>query len=143
MLSNIVSDGFDLTADSKQTPDSAEQNNPNQNKRKLLSGAIHRIPQTTMSLACLVCHGMESPSHSFRSHSVSSSDAEGRCAAALSCFAQKIAISGNNNGAAKVAPFPVIGNGQGVTGAPRLQRSRAVSRDLVRDWNFDEVLVGR
>ncbi|XP_072972039.1 uncharacterized protein [Typha angustifolia] len=99
-----------------------------------------------MSLACLVCHGMESPSHSFRSYSVSSSEGEGRCAAVVSCLTQKVGIpigTSNSNGTSKVTPFPVMGAGQGIGGAPRLQRSHAVTRDLVRDWNFDEVLLGR
>ncbi|KAJ3707695.1 hypothetical protein LUZ61_011400 [Rhynchospora tenuis] len=98
-----------------------------------------------MSLACLVCHGMDSPSHSFRSYSVSSSEGEGRCGAVVSCLTLKTIT---NNGAqasgittSKVAPFPVITTGnQGVEGVPRLERSRAVSRDLVRDWNFDEII---
>jgi hypothetical protein len=98
-----------------------------------------------MSLACLVCHGMDSPSHSFRSYSVSSTEGEGRCGAVISCLTLK-PITNNDaqtSGIAtsKVAPYPVISTGnQGVEGAPRLQRSHAVSRDLVRDWNFDEIV---
>nr|CAD1818111.1 unnamed protein product [Ananas comosus var. bracteatus] len=101
-----------------------------------------------MSLACLVCHGMESPSHSFRSYSVSSSEEEGRCGAVVSCLTRKVPVPGGNTnpngiGTSKVSPFPVMSSGQGITGAPRLERSRAVTRDLVRDWNFDEILLGR
>ena len=46
----------------------------------------------------------------------------------------------NRVGTSKVTP--AVSTGQGIEGAPRLQRSRAVSRDLVRDWNFDETVVG-
>ncbi|XP_044977556.1 uncharacterized protein LOC123444780 [Hordeum vulgare subsp. vulgare] len=95
-----------------------------------------------MSLACLVCHGMSSPSQSFRSYSVSSSEDENRCGAAVACLSRKIMAAGpaNRVGTSKVTP--VMATGQGIEGAPRLQRSRAVSRDLVRDWNFDEIVVG-
>ncbi|KAG6388757.1 hypothetical protein SASPL_150190 [Salvia splendens] len=93
-----------------------------------------------MSLACLVCHGVESPSHSFRSYSVSSSDNEGRCSAIASCLARKTALphSRANHGFAssKVMPQPIPSTG--VAGPPRLVRSHAVRRDIVRDWNFDE-----
>ncbi|MQL75524.1 hypothetical protein Taro_007905, partial [Colocasia esculenta] len=37
-----------------------------------------------MALACLVCHSMENPSHS-----VSSSDNEGRCSAIIGCLTRK------------------------------------------------------
>lgn len=47
----------------------------------------------------------------------------------------------NRVGTSKVTPVMATGQG-GIEGAPRLQRSRAVSRDLVRDWNFDETVVG-
>lgn len=95
-----------------------------------------------MSLACLVCHGMSSPSQSFRSYSVSSSEEENRCGAAVACLSRKILAAGpaNRVGTSKVTP--VMATGQGIEGAPRLQRSRAVSRDLVRDWNFDEIVIG-
>lgn len=98
-----------------------------------------------MSLACLVCHSGGSPSQSFRSHSVSSSEGEGRCSAVVSCLTQKVTIAtghGDNTATSKVAPFPVMASGQGMAQAPRLERSRAVTRDLVRDWNFDEILLG-
>ncbi|KAF8405777.1 hypothetical protein HHK36_007855 [Tetracentron sinense] len=38
----------------------------------------------------------------------------------------------------KVTPQPIM-----ATGTPRLVRSRAVRRDLVRNWNFDEVVMER
>ncbi|CAL5333580.1 unnamed protein product [Camellia sinensis] len=100
-----------------------------------------------MSLACLVCHSVESPSHSYRSYSVSSSDNEGRCSAITNCLTRKVSLphlTANNSSiaSAKVTPQPGIPN-NGVAGAPRLVRSRAVRRDIVRDWNFDEVEMGR
>ncbi|RCV17577.1 hypothetical protein SETIT_3G231100v2 [Setaria italica] len=96
-----------------------------------------------MSLACLVCHGMNSPSHSLRSYSVSSSEEESRCGAAVACLARRVTPAGTSTsvGTSKVTPFPPMVTGQGTEGTPRLQRSRAVSRDLVRDWNFDEVIL--
>ncbi|CAN6332957.1 unnamed protein product, partial [Urochloa humidicola] len=95
-----------------------------------------------MSLACLVCHGMNSPSHSLRSYSVSSSEEESRCGAAVACLARRVMPAGTSSvGTSKVTPFPPMVTGQGTESAPRLQRSRAVSRDLVRDWNFDEVIL--
>ncbi|GJM92429.1 hypothetical protein PR202_ga08903 [Eleusine coracana subsp. coracana] len=96
-----------------------------------------------MSLACLVCHGMSSPSHSFRSYSVSSSEEENRCGAVVACLSRKVmptAPSGIGT-SKKVTPFPLTAADQGTEGAPRLQRSRAVSRDLVRNWNFEEVVI--
>ncbi|KAG0540339.1 hypothetical protein BDA96_03G400200 [Sorghum bicolor] len=97
-----------------------------------------------MSLACLVCHGMNSPSNSFRSYSVSSSEGENRCGAVVACLSRKVMPSGaaNGVGTSKVTPFPLMATGQGTEGAPRLQRSHAVSRDLVRNWNFDEIVFG-
>uniref|UniRef100_A0A5B7C4A0 Uncharacterized protein n=1 Tax=Davidia involucrata TaxID=16924 RepID=A0A5B7C4A0_DAVIN len=100
-----------------------------------------------MSLACLVCHRVESPSHSFRSYSVSSSDNEGRCSAIANCLTRKAFLTHRTANtsiasSSKVTPQPTISN-NGVTGAPRLVRSRAVRRDLVRDWNFDEVVMER
>ncbi|KAL6010630.1 hypothetical protein ACLOJK_001066 [Asimina triloba] len=88
---------------------------------------------------------VDSPSHSFRSYSVSSSDNEGRCTTIVNCLARKVSIppeAAHNVMTSKVTPQPTMGNGQGIGGAPRLVRSHAVRRDLVRDWNFDEVLVG-
>ncbi|KAM7515194.1 hypothetical protein LguiA_004777 [Lonicera macranthoides] len=100
-----------------------------------------------MSLACLVCHSVESPSHSFRSYSVSSSDNEGRCSTMVNCLTRKASIpywrpnpNGIGGSSAKVTPQPAMGT-NGVVGPPRLVRSRAVRRDLVRDWNFDEDAV--
>ncbi|GFP87628.1 probable magnesium transporter nipa6 [Phtheirospermum japonicum] len=96
-----------------------------------------------MSLACLVCHSIESPSHSFRSYSVSSSDNEGQCSAIANCLTRKISLPNPRPNpritSSKVMPQPSISSG-GVTGAPRLVRSRAVRRDIVRDWDFNEEL---
>ncbi|RWW28521.1 hypothetical protein GW17_00007005 [Ensete ventricosum] len=96
-----------------------------------------------MSLACLVCHIMDSPSRSFRSYSLSSSEDEGRCAA-VTCLTRKVTVATGTTNAistSKVTPFPMMATGQGMSGTPRLLRSRAVSRDLVRDWNFDQLHV--
>ncbi|KAL0917728.1 hypothetical protein M5K25_012813 [Dendrobium thyrsiflorum] len=91
-----------------------------------------------MSLGCLACRSVDSPTHSFRSYSASSADNEGRCAAMVSCLTRTTnSLLGN----AKVAPLSSITNAQGMAGAPRLVRSCAVTRDLVRDWNFDELLL--
>ncbi|ESR47887.1 PyrD [Citrus sinensis] len=99
-----------------------------------------------MSLACLVCHSVESPSHSFRSYSVSSSDNEDRCSAIGSCLARRLSLPTPRPALAstsKVTPQPNIQTVIEMEGAPRLVRSRAVRRDLVRDWNFDEVVMER
>ncbi|MQL78257.1 hypothetical protein Taro_010682 [Colocasia esculenta] len=93
----------------------------------------------TMALACLVCHSMDSPSRSFRSYSVSSSEGEGRCSAIVSCLTSKVNTSTNNMMTSKVTPFPIMTGGQGTAGNPRLIRSLAVTREHVRDWNFDEI----
>ncbi|MCD7470269.1 hypothetical protein HAX54_009993 [Datura stramonium] len=99
-----------------------------------------------MSLACLVCHSVESPSQSFRSYSVSSSDNDGRCSAIANCLIKKISLGhpAANGGitTSKVTPQPTDPS-NGITGPPRLVRSRAVRRDIVRDWNFDEVALER
>ncbi|KAL3638762.1 hypothetical protein CASFOL_016669 [Castilleja foliolosa] len=89
-----------------------------------------------MSLACLVCHGVESPSHSFRSYSVSSSENESRCSVIANCLIRKTSLP-HHRANPKVVPQPTIAS-SGVSGAPRLVRSRAVRRDIVSDWNFDE-----
>lgn len=98
-----------------------------------------------MSLACLICHSSDSPSHSFRSYSISSSDNDGRCSTIVGCLSRKVSVpppeTANNTMTSKVTPQPLMLNSQGISGAPRLVRSCAVRRDLVRDWNFDEVLV--
>ncbi|KAG2665386.1 hypothetical protein I3843_15G005800 [Carya illinoinensis] len=97
-----------------------------------------------MSLQCLVCHCVESPSHSFRSFSTSDND--GRCSAIANCLTRKLSLTPTAatscyTSSSKVTPQPTIpGNN---VGAPRLVRSRAVRRDLVRDWNFDEVVLER
>ncbi|XP_039066545.1 uncharacterized protein LOC120212232 [Hibiscus syriacus] len=99
-----------------------------------------------MSLACLVCHSVESPSHSFRSYSVSSSDNEGRCSAVTNCLARKSALLSARpaiTSTSKVTPQPSFQNSAGMAGPPRLVRSRAVRRDIVRDWNFEEAVMER
>lgn len=100
-----------------------------------------------MSLACLVCHSVESPSPSFRSCSISSSDNDGRCSSITNCLTGKASLpqlTANVNllSTSKVTPQPTYSSNL-LTGPPRLVRSRAVRRDLVRDWNFDEVIVER
>ncbi|CAA2960881.1 uncharacterized protein LOC111390292 [Olea europaea var. sylvestris] len=99
-----------------------------------------------MSLACLVCHGVESPSHSFRSYSVSSSDNEGRCSAVANCLTRKTSFphprANPRITPSKVMPQPSVQSNM-VAGTPRLVRSHAIRRDLVRDWNFDEVMLER
>ncbi|XP_030550798.1 uncharacterized protein LOC115755507 [Rhodamnia argentea] len=96
-----------------------------------------------MSLACLVCHSSESPSHSFRSYSVSSSENDGRCSAIANCLTMKPSLplppTRSAISTSKVTPQPNMP--AGITGAPRLVRSHAVRRDIVRDWNFDEVVT--
>ncbi|KAL6315801.1 hypothetical protein AAG906_008187 [Vitis piasezkii] len=104
------------------------------------------IPSPDMSLACLVCHSVESPSHSFRSYSVSSSDNEGRCSAIANCLARRASLpapTANSSiiRSSKVTPHPSIPNSSGIPGTPRLVRSCAVRRDIVRDWNFEEVVM--
>ncbi|XP_073145015.1 uncharacterized protein [Henckelia pumila] len=100
-----------------------------------------------MSLACLVCHGVESPSHSFRSYSASSSDNEGRCSAMANCLIKRTSLPHHRANpsitSSKVMPQPTVPSTGVASGAPRLVRSHAVRRDLVRDWNFDEVLLER
>ncbi|KAK4777048.1 hypothetical protein SAY86_005736 [Trapa natans] len=99
-----------------------------------------------MSLGCLVCHSAESPSHSLRSYSVSSSDNEGRCSAISNCITRRPSIPlppsrSSALASSKVTPQPAVsGNGLNNT-TPRLVRSHAVRRDLVRDWNFEEVVI--
>ncbi|GMN51910.1 hypothetical protein TIFTF001_021069 [Ficus carica] len=97
-----------------------------------------------MSLACLACHSVESPSHSFRSYSISSSDNDGRCSAIASCLARRPSLPPTSClSTSKVTPQPSIPSSSVTAGTPRLVRSCAVRRDLVRDWNFDEVVIGR
>lgn len=100
-----------------------------------------------MSLACLVCRGAESSSHSFRSYSVSSSDNEGRCSTVTNCLTRRHSLPlppprSSAVASSKVTPLPTIPSGNGLNSTtPRLVRSHAVRRDLVRDWNFDEVVM--
>ncbi|XP_071724811.1 uncharacterized protein [Rutidosis leptorrhynchoides] len=96
-----------------------------------------------MSLACLVCHSVESPSHSFRSYSVSSSDNEGRCSTIGNCLARRVTLSSSIVASSKVTPQPDFQTSNGIVGPPRLVRSHAVRRDLVRDWNFDNNAMER
>ncbi|KAJ6291519.1 hypothetical protein OIU76_023571 [Salix suchowensis] len=102
-----------------------------------------------MSLACLACRSVESPSRSFRSYSVSSSDNEGRCSAIANCITRKLshppprANSSFASSSSKVTPQPTNPGNDNMTGPPRLVRSRAVRRDLVRDWNFEGVVMER
>ncbi|XP_074279535.1 uncharacterized protein LOC141604881 [Silene latifolia] len=96
-----------------------------------------------MSLACLVCHSVESPSRSFRSYSISSSDNDSRCSAMAACLSRKLSLPPPRRdtmmpSSSKVTPHPDISNHVDI-GPPRLVRSRAVRRDQVRDWNFDVV----
>ncbi|GAB2217562.1 hypothetical protein Droror1_Dr00000760 [Drosera rotundifolia] len=100
-----------------------------------------------MSLACLVCHSVESPSHSFRSYSVSSSENEGKCSAVANCLTRKVIAptcrgTSSITSTSKVTPQPALSDGAGITGPPRLVRSCAVRRDQVRNWNFDVVEIG-
>lgn len=101
-----------------------------------------------MSLACLVCHSVEnpSPSHSFR-RSVSNSESEGRCYAIANCLTRKLHVHTPTinsfhapSSSSKVTPQPSISSNGEMTGPPRLVRSRAVRRDIVQDWNFDELV---
>ncbi|KAL4288667.1 hypothetical protein AHAS_Ahas19G0309100 [Arachis hypogaea] len=108
---------------------------------------LNQALRTTMSLACLVCHSVEnpSPSHSFRS-SVSNSENEGRCYAIANCLTRKLSLppptmhSFHPPSSSKVTPQPISSDNE-VPGTPRLVRSRAVRRDIVQDWNFDEVVM--
>ncbi|KAM1005888.1 hypothetical protein ACFX14_002790 [Malus domestica] len=98
-----------------------------------------------MSLACLVCSA-ESPSHSFRSYSVSSTENDGRCSAIANCLTRRPSLplpTHSNIASSKVTPQPTLSNVGSIPGTPRLVRSRAVRRDIVRDWNFDEAVMGR
>ncbi|KAF9603615.1 hypothetical protein IFM89_037114 [Coptis chinensis] len=112
----------------------------------LLFSVVEGTPRSRMSLACLVCHS-DSPTQSFRSYSVSSSDNEGRCSTIITCLTRKVSLAHDTTNAmitsSKVTPQPFMANGQGLMGTPRLVRSRAVRRDLVRDWNFDETVMER
>ncbi|KAI0528576.1 hypothetical protein KFK09_001118 [Dendrobium nobile] len=89
-----------------------------------------------MSLACIACR-----TNSLRSYSASSSDNDGRCAAMVSCLRLKTNPTPTANASkittAKVTPISNITN---TTDTPRLVRSHALTRDFVRDWNFDQNL---
>ncbi|KAG0486979.1 hypothetical protein HPP92_009074 [Vanilla planifolia] len=91
---------------------------------------------------CGVLNSIITPSNSFRSNSTSSSDNEGLCAAMIACLARSTNPPRHPNiTSSKVAPLSVITNIEVTTATPRLVRSHALTRDLVRDWNFDELLV--
>ncbi|XP_009339072.2 uncharacterized protein LOC103931341 [Pyrus x bretschneideri] len=103
-----------------------------------------QLANLNMSLACLVC-SVESPSHSFRSYSVSSTENDGRCSAIANCLTRRPSLPlprHSNIASSKVTPQPTLSNSGSIPGTPRLVRSRAVRRDIVRDWNFDEVVMG-
>ncbi|KOM55925.1 hypothetical protein LR48_Vigan10g181700 [Vigna angularis] len=104
-----------------------------------------------MSLACLVCHSVDSPSpsHSCRSYSVSSAENEGRCHAVATCLTRKLSLPPSAvhsflapTSSSKVTPQPAGSSNSLIPGGtPRLVRSRAVTRDRVRNWNFDEIVM--
>ncbi|BBH09055.1 hypothetical protein Prudu_021451 [Prunus dulcis] len=71
---------------------------------------------------------------------------EGRCSAIANCLARRPSFplpTHSNIASSKVTPQPTLPNSGSMSGAPRLVRSRAVRRDIVQDWNFDEVVMGR
>lgn len=78
---------------------------------------------------------------------MSSSDNEGRCSAIANCLTRKVSLplppARSAISSSKVTPHPAISNDNGMSGTPRLVRSHAVRRDLVRDWNFDEAGIER
>ncbi|KAI9201331.1 hypothetical protein LWI28_021736 [Acer negundo] len=84
-----------------------------------------------------------------RSYSVSSSDNEGRCSTIANCLTRRSSLPAPRSNSSmastsKVTPQPsILPSSIGMDGPPRLVRSRAVRRDLVRDWNFDEVVMER
>ncbi|KAK7364567.1 hypothetical protein VNO80_13304 [Phaseolus coccineus] len=109
-----------------------------------------KVARVTMSLACLVCHSVDSPSpsHSFRSYSVSSAENEGRCHAVATCLTRKLSLPPSAvhsflapTSSSKVTPQPTGSSNNLIPGTPRLVRSRAVTRDRVRNWNFDEIVM--
>ncbi|KAK7271008.1 hypothetical protein RJT34_26584 [Clitoria ternatea] len=111
---------------------------------------VAHVARVTMSLACLVCHSVDSPSpsHSFRSYSVSSSENEGRCHAVATCLTRKLSLPPITvhsflppSSSSKVTPQPTVSGSNLIPGTPRLVRSHAVTRDRVRDWNFDEIVT--
>ncbi|KAH1206713.1 hypothetical protein GmHk_16G047087 [Glycine max] len=119
---------------------------------KLYAPNSHRyeVARITMSLACLVCHSVDSPSpsHSFRSYSVSSAENEGRCHAVATCLTRKLSLPPSTfhsflapSSSSKVTPQPTGSSNNLIPGTPRLVRSRAVTRDRVRNWNFDEIAM--
>uniref|UniRef100_A0A6N2KBU8 Uncharacterized protein n=1 Tax=Salix viminalis TaxID=40686 RepID=A0A6N2KBU8_SALVM len=80
-------------------------------------------------------NNVESPSHSFRSYSVSSSDNEGGCSAIANCITRRLSIpppraNSSLSSSSKVAPQPSSPGIDDMAGPPRLVRSRALRRDL-------------
>ncbi|RZC23846.1 hypothetical protein D0Y65_003252, partial [Glycine soja] len=101
----------------------------------------YEVARVTMSLACLVCHSVDSPSpsHSFRSYSVSSAENEGRCHAVATCLTRKLSLPPSTlhsflapSSSSKVTPQPTGSSNNLIAGTPRLVRSRAVTRDRKR-----------
>ncbi|WJX20502.1 hypothetical protein P8452_10050 [Trifolium repens] len=96
------------------------------------------VPHTFSALLCSETRG--------RLRSVSNSDSEGRCYAIANCLTRKISVQPPTlhsflaPSSSKVTPQPTISSNSEITGPPRLVRSRAVRRDIVQDWNFDEVV---
>ncbi|KAL3565591.1 hypothetical protein D5086_033637 [Populus alba] len=92
---------------------------------------------TTTRVTPVSFPSVESPSRSFRSYSVSSSDNEGRCTAIANCITRKLshppprANSSFASSSSKVTPQPLNPSNDSMTGPPRLVRSRAVRRDLL------------
>ncbi|CAA2960880.1 uncharacterized protein LOC111390292 [Olea europaea subsp. europaea] len=71
---------------------------------------------------------------------------EGRCSAVANCLTRKTSFphprANPRITPSKVMPQPSVQSNM-VAGTPRLVRSHAIRRDLVRDWNFDEVMLER
>ncbi|KAI6689635.1 hypothetical protein NL676_026463 [Syzygium grande] len=69
--------------------------------------------------------------------------ATSKCSAIANCLAMRPSLplppTRSAISTSKVTPQPNMP--AGVTGTPRLVRSHAVRRDIVRDWNFDEVVT--
>eukprot|EP00249_Psilotum_nudum_P015384 c25298_g1_i2 orf=450-752(+) len=92
-----------------------------------------------MSLECLACYGVENSPHVMRSYS-SGSDTQVTC-----CWSKKSAPPPPSEPStaatgSRVAPVPPRNTG-GAT-IPRLTRCHAVRRDLVMDWNFEDITEG-
>ncbi|KAJ6975653.1 hypothetical protein NC653_031472 [Populus alba x Populus x berolinensis] len=85
--------------------------------------------QTTSTRVTPVSYlSVESPSHSFRSYSVSSSDNEGRCSAIATCITRKLSLpppraNSSFASSSKVTPQPSSPSNDDMTGPPRLLSS--------------------